>query len=142
MRNSLSLAMCICLLASPLAHAHNEPVPLKCLAPNTVPVLIKSFAFSPAQLTAYQTSGAACASKFQTCGGVDEYFHASRMAQDFCAALTPDAPDWDKAQPTIASPSIFNDQGATHIDGILKHHDYRFSGGLSGSCYVCKLATD
>jgi hypothetical protein len=142
MRNSLLLGLCICLLISPLVQAHDEPVPVKCLAPDTVPVLISSFAFSPTDLTNYRAGGAACASKFVTCGGVDEYLHASRMAQDYCAALTPNAPDRDKAQPIVTSPSIFNDQEDSHIDGILKHHEYRFSSGLSGSCYVCELATD
>ena len=51
-----------------------------------------------------------------TCGGVDrdQHHYASRMAQDYCAALTPGAQPSDKALPHITSPGIFNDDGSVN----------------------------
>jgi hypothetical protein len=79
-----------------------------------------------------------CGSKSSTCGGVDEYQYASRMAQDYCAAQTTGLPSSGQAMPLIVSPAIFNSQADSQIDGIKKHHEYRFSSGLSGSCFVCR----
>jgi hypothetical protein len=142
MRNVLWLSLC--LLMSPLAHSHDAVVSASCLRPNTAPILISTFSFSTANLQNYRAAAiAACTAKLQTCGGVDEYHYANRMAQEYCAALTPNAPASDKAQASVSAPSIFNSQGHSQIiHGALKHHEYGFSSGLSGSCYVCPLATD
>jgi hypothetical protein len=147
MRNRLSLSIYICIAFSSMAIAHDEPMSASCIAPNTGPVVVLSFAFSRTQLKQYAMAATvgqdvddipSCPE--QTCGGVDrpdQYHFATRMAQDYCAALTPGAPLSNKALPHIASPSIFNDKGDSNGDGIQNHHNYRFQDGLSGSCFVC-----
>lgn len=147
MRNRLSLFFCICAVFSPIADAHDQPMSTSCIAPNTGPAIVKTISFSPTQLHQYAMAVTAaqdiederpCPIPF-TCGGVDrdQHHYASRMAQDYCAALTPGAQPSDKALPHITSPGIFNDDGDTDGDSIKNHHNYRFQDGLSVSCFVC-----
>lgn len=131
------------------AQAHEDIAPTWCgTQPGNQPVILASFGFSEKALGDFRTqilqeaaTQGVCPKtllgvsvppvKNDSCGIVDEWHYASRMAARHCRSLTPNAPEEQVALPFVSGPGDFNDSAA--------HHDlYRFSDGtLTGACVVC-----
>ena len=127
------------LLATP-AFAHDALPSTWCLNPNTTPVIVKQFDFSPEALSNYRkrnpvlnspAEGVICGDE-RSCGIVDEWFWTNQMSQEFCAAasqqrtLSPAS----MPMPFVRLPESFNAED--------HHQRYRFeSGRLIGVCVAC-----
>jgi hypothetical protein len=123
MRNALMLSLWPLLLAASAAHAHETLPPTWCTDPHSTPIIVSSFSFSPQQLLQYSL----LPRPGETCGVVDNWHWANRMAHEYCAGVSNAA---GPAMPFVNSPQVFNDEQQHHVL-------YRFDGGLSGACVVC-----
>ena len=125
MRNTHYLShicLCIALSVSPLPEAHNTLPADWCIDPESTPVVVSQFNFTPAQLQQFSV----LARPDEHCGIVDNWHWAKRMAGEFCAAVSGGSA---QAMPFVDSPRIYNEENG--------HHDYRFNSGLRGACVVC-----
>ena len=130
---SLRSVLAFGLLASLPALAHQPVVPPRCVEPDTTPVILFSFRFTPQALAQYraahsQAQGEDCPPD-KSCGVVDDWFMATAMSGDYCNGPTRGiAPDPVAVE--ITHPADYK---------AGNHHDlYRFTDGdLVGSCYVC-----
>ena len=139
------------LLATPV-FAHDAMPANWCLAPDTSPVIVATFDFTPTTLTSYRAGRLAQGasnedpdcdrSGSRSCGIVDDWHWANEMSLAFCSeqggqpgaaapAVSASAAPSPLAVPFVSSPAIFN---------VSDHHRlYRFSTGhLVGVCVVCK----
>jgi hypothetical protein len=124
--------------------AHDTLPSTWCVAPNTRPVATAQFVFTPAQLAAYRDAhdeesgsvdGTQC-DMLKTCGIVDDWFWANRMAHDYCdggldaGAARSGLVSKQPPMPFVSSPADYN---------ARDHHAlYRFSdGNLVGLCVAC-----
>lgn len=134
------------------AQAHEDIAPNWCgTDPGNEPVILASFGFSEKALGGFRTqiiqeatTQGVCPKtllgvsvppvKNDSCGIVDEWHYASRMAARYCRSLTPDVPEEDVALPFVNGPTDFNNSAS--------HHElYRFSDGtLTGVCVVCSTS--
>ncbi len=140
-----SLLLALGLTAATCTSAHDTLPAEWCLAPNTSPTSVGGFRFTPAQLAAYREAheeesgvidGTQC-NTLKTCGIVDDWYWADRMAHDYCdggldTALPRGAPLAQAPMPFIHLPTDFNLRG--------HHTEYRFSDGdLVGVCVACPV---
>ncbi len=124
MQHKHALWLCIGLLASPIASAHETLDAGWCLDPHSSPELVSTFQFSDQDLDAYSK----LPRPGESCGVVDNWYWANRMAHEFCEVTVPN----EVAMPFVAAPMQFND--------TRNHHTlYKFRDGLNGSCVVCRV---
>lgn len=140
-----SLLLALGLTAATCTSAHDNLPAEWCLAPDTSPVAASGFRFTQAQLVAYREAheeesatidGTQC-NTLKTCGIVDDWYWADRMAHDYCDGGLETALPRGKAKthppmPFIHLPTDFN---------LRSHHtEYRFSDGdLVGVCVACPV---
>lgn len=135
-------------LIAPLAIAHEPDLPPTCQVDSPLVVVVSSFNFSPAQLSAYKQAtpapGTESACQEKDCGIVDDWYWANRMASEHCNGGAQRSTATPNRMSHVALPTYFYDHndiydGTAHgSNGIQDHHDrYRFSDGLKGVCVAC-----
>jgi hypothetical protein len=129
MLSRLALVLTAAATIAGASHAHETRPRGWCSDPDSRPQVIATFSYNSLQLhrlaAAYGTPDHCPFETCASCGGVDEWHPAARIAQDYCQAISGKP---DKTQAIILTPG-FNSQ--TH------HDDYKFADGLTGQCVVC-----
>lgn len=142
------------LLIATTGHAHQpQAVPTQCLATNAGNARVSTYRISPSALRfkamklGYQDAGSqpagpatggiagrlgAAPCKIDSCGIVDDWVMAERIARQFCASMAPTL----KAGEVSTLVSAPRDFLATN-----HHQTYRFDDGdLVFGCYACPIA--
>jgi len=146
LRTTRTLLLTLGLCAGTSVSAHDTLPADWCLVSGTGPAIVANFRFSPMQLRDYRLRNEPtlnCGNR--SCGIVDDWFWATRMAQDHCdgglegavpATLSSRTSSTQTPVPFVSSPTDY---------GLIRDHHtaYSFSDGdLVGMCVICTTTTE
>jgi hypothetical protein len=130
MLSRLVFALTIAATIVTTAYAHETRPRGWCSDPDARPEVVSTFSLDSMQLhrlaLGYGTPDHCPIATCGSCGGVDEWHPALRIAQDYCKKLS-GKPDLTEA--IILTPGF---------NSSAHHTDYKFSDGLTGQCVVCR----